>query len=165
MKESLSPGREKPRFLSVSCPRVQCGGLLWPPVLPPPHPPPSPRPQHGQTPSTSGAGSLYQIINKAAGAVRVNILAGVAGHGGAAVASEWSSARPPPPRLQHDCGAQPAPSPLGPVQRPPNAHRRKDGGSWRRAAWGHLVSGPPLAKWGFTWGLGPRGLVVLCLSA
>lgn len=72
-------GEEELRFLCASCPEVQCRGLVWP-LVPPTalFPPSAPSAARHCPPTVPRA--LYQIINKSAGAVHVNILAGLAGH-------------------------------------------------------------------------------------
>lgn len=118
-------GQGKSRFLSVSGPRVQCGGLLWPPVPPPSLlPPPGPSAARRRPPAVPR--TLYQIINKAAGAVRVNILAGLAGHcrGGCPLWLPRSHRGPATPApAPAGLWGSPAPSSLGWVQPLPRCVR------------------------------------------
>lgn len=75
-KQDCRLGEEGPDS-SASCPGVQWGGLFWPPVRRPLLPPPGPSAARRRPPAVPRA--LYQIINKSAGAARVNILAGLKG--------------------------------------------------------------------------------------
>lgn len=115
--EEGKPLARKSPDSSVCLPQSPVWRLLWPPGLPATRlPPPGPSTARRRPPAVPRA--LYQIINKAAGAVHVNILAGVAGHcrgGLPAMASEWSSrAGHPHPGSSRTVGsASPLPSGAG----------------------------------------------------
>ena len=104
-RKAVGQRRRSPDASGCPAPESSVEALLWPPVLPPTRlPPPGPSLARRRPPAVPRA--LYQIINKAAGAVRVNILAGVTGHWG------WGGCLPRPPSGRLGPAA-PSPAPAG----------------------------------------------------